>query len=427
MNSLASHETDLSAEYKLKYGAPEDIDGWMSLVSRISWNFPGLETAEKLDEHKATVLRFMAKRQAICVRSGGEIAGVMLFSRRMNMICCLGVSPGHRRRGIASMLMDEALRNLDRSREITVTTFRADDEKGTAPRALYEKYGFIEEALIEELGYPNQRYVLYPAGSEKGERQKAVNRMTSAVADILTGCGASVYLYGSSVLEDFRLGWSDIDILVLTQKQISEEQARRLVKLRQELLESEPDNLYYRFFEGGMLTLNAFLTGEKDRVVYWGTSGERVTDKYKFDSFCMCELIDSGMLVYGNDIRGSLSRPTYDALRSDVQRHYETIREYARTTGRSVYSFGWLLDISRCIYTLRTGKIISKTAAGEWALGEQLCPCARELSEAVAVRKEPLKYMDSRRILDLAETLGEQIQRYADVLENELKASDKDH
>ena len=30
------------------------------------------------------------------------------------MICCLGVSPDYRRQGVASMLMDEALRNLDR-------------------------------------------------------------------------------------------------------------------------------------------------------------------------------------------------------------------------------------------------------------------------------------------------------------------------
>ena len=44
-------------------------------------NFPGLETQEKLDEYQATVLRFMEKRQAICVKEGNEIAGVMLFSR----------------------------------------------------------------------------------------------------------------------------------------------------------------------------------------------------------------------------------------------------------------------------------------------------------------------------------------------------------
>ena len=145
---------------KLLYGVPEDIENWMRLVNRISWNFPGLETQEKLDEHKAAVLKFMGKRQAICVKAGGEIAGVMLFSRKHNMICCLGVSPDYRRRGIASMLMNEALQNLDRTRDISVCTFRADDEKGIAPRALYEKYGFIEGALVEALGYPNQEYIL---------------------------------------------------------------------------------------------------------------------------------------------------------------------------------------------------------------------------------------------------------------------------
>lgn len=154
---------------QLFYGVPEDIENWMKLVNQIRWNFPGLETQERLDEHKATVLKFMGKRQAICVKVGGEIAGVMLFSRGHNMICCLGVSPDYRRHGIASMLMDEALRNLDKTKEISVITFRADDEKGLAPRAFYEKYGFIADALVEEMGYPNQKYIIHPADSGLSE------------------------------------------------------------------------------------------------------------------------------------------------------------------------------------------------------------------------------------------------------------------
>lgn len=152
---------------QLFYGVPEDIENWMRLVNQISWNFPGLETQEKLDDYKATVLRFMGKRQAIFVKADDEIAGVILFSKGHNMICCLGVSLDYRRRGVASMLMDEALRNLDRTREISVCTFRADDEKGVAPRALYEKYGFIEDALVEALGYPNQKYILRPIGPDR--------------------------------------------------------------------------------------------------------------------------------------------------------------------------------------------------------------------------------------------------------------------
>ena len=50
---------------KLFYGVPEDIEKWMSLVTQVRWNFPGLETQEKLNEHRATVLKFMGKQQAI--------------------------------------------------------------------------------------------------------------------------------------------------------------------------------------------------------------------------------------------------------------------------------------------------------------------------------------------------------------------------
>lgn len=253
------------------------------------------------------------------------------------------------------------------------------------------------------------------------ELKIAIDKMKQRIIEILDSRSPSIYLYGSLVLNDFKLGWSDIDILVLTKTQISDEQAKMLVGLRQTILEEQPDNPYYRSFEGGMLTLNSFLSGETDRVVYWGTSGERITSKYDFDAFCMSELLDSGILIYGNDIRSCLPRPTYDELKTNVQRHYETIRNYGKETGRNFYSYGWLLDISRCIFTLRTGKIISKTAAGEWALKEKICPCAEALAKAVEVRKEPDKYINDESIFDYAETLGDSIQRFADVLEQELK------
>lgn len=107
---------------------------------------------------------------------------------------------------------------------------------------------------------------------------------------------------------------------------------------------------------------------------------------------------------------------------ADVNRHYQTIRKYAQSTGRNFYAFGWLLDISRCLYTLRTGRIISKTKAAAWALQNDLCPDVHALTTALDVRRCPLKYRDDQETFDYAETLGEPVQRFADVLEQELKA-----
>lgn len=202
----------------------------------------------------------------------------------------------------------------------------------------------------------------------------SIRNMTDAVAEILADNAPTVYLYGSVATGDFRFGWSDIDMLVLTEKQITPEQAERLVRLRQSMTDREPDNAYYRLFEGGMLSLDAFLTGAPDTVVYWGTSGERITDRYDFDSFCQTELQDNGVLLYGKDAREQMRRPIYADLRADVEHHYQTVRANGSETGRSFYSFGWLLDLSRCIYTLRTGQIAPKTRAGEWALANGLCP-----------------------------------------------------
>ena len=147
----------------IQFGKPADIDNWMNLVEEISWNFPGLETKEQIDEHRKTVLRFISKEKALCAKDdNGKIVGVLLFSRRQNMICCLGVSPTYRRCGIASCLLSKALEQLDRTKDISLSTFREEDEKGIAPRALYRKFGFVEDELIEELGYPQQRFILHP-------------------------------------------------------------------------------------------------------------------------------------------------------------------------------------------------------------------------------------------------------------------------
>ena len=144
----------------VEFGTPAHIDSWMRLVRQVSWNFPGLETEASLIEHGQTVLRFMEKRQALCVSADGEIAGVLLFSRSKNMICCLAVAPDRRRQGIAGALMKKALAELDRGRDITVSTFREADPKGVAPRALYAAFGFEPGKLTVEFGYPNQVFRL---------------------------------------------------------------------------------------------------------------------------------------------------------------------------------------------------------------------------------------------------------------------------
>ena len=145
---------------KVEYGTPLDIESWMELVQSVRWNFPGLETEVAMEDHRRTVLRFMGENRALCVKDAEKVVGVLLLSKKHNMICCLAVAPEYRRNGIASALLERALAELDRSKDITVTTFRDNDKKGIAPRALYKQFGFVEEKLLIENDYPVQRFVL---------------------------------------------------------------------------------------------------------------------------------------------------------------------------------------------------------------------------------------------------------------------------
>jgi hypothetical protein len=230
----------------------------------------------------------------------------------------------------------------------------------------------------------------------------------------------SLTLYGSAVLGDFRAGWSDIDILCLTDHSLDGETAQTLVTLRQQLVQKHNEPLY-RSFEGAILSRDAFLSGSQDRVVYWGTGGERLRDDYPFDPFSMLILKQHGLVLAGEDTRYFLPTPTQAELTAAVAHHCDTIRKYAITTRDHYYSAGWMLDIARGLYTLRTGGVTSKTAAARWALEHGLAPDAAKLRKVLDLRQDPSMWKQEGYDRQWLAELGPEIQRFADVLERELK------
>lgn len=237
---------------------------------------------------------------------------------------------------------------------------------------------------------------------------EAIEIISSEIASVLNDTLSSMYLYGSAAVGDFRLGWSDIDILVLTNKEMTEQQAERLLLLRQFLAEKYEDCTFFRAFEGAIVAEDVFFLGKTGKVVYWGTSGQRCADSYRLSSFSLLELLESGILLRGKDVRGRIQRPSYAQLCEETRQHMQAARKH----GDSV---GWMLDLCRGLYTVCTGMVTSKTRAGEWALQEEVCPDVEVLQRAVMIRKDPLKHSKEDWIVDNAI-----IQRFADVLERNL-------
>ena len=144
----------------IDFAAERDIDRWMHLVEKVKKSFPGLETAQALDEHRKTVLAFMDKASAICAKEQEKVVGALLFSDERNELCFLAVDPVYRRRHIAENMVSLMLAKTDPHRDITVTTFCEGVPEGTAARAFYKKIGFIEGERTQAFGSPVQEFVL---------------------------------------------------------------------------------------------------------------------------------------------------------------------------------------------------------------------------------------------------------------------------
>ena len=145
---------------KIQLAKPEHIDAWMALVEQVRDAFPGLETAEAMAEHRATVLKFMQSSSAIWAVDAGRVIGTLLFSRENSVLCFLAVDPIYRRQHIARQMVDFMLTQMEDGKDITVTTYREGNPNGIAARAFYKRLGFSEGKLTEEFGSPVQEFVL---------------------------------------------------------------------------------------------------------------------------------------------------------------------------------------------------------------------------------------------------------------------------
>jgi len=133
----------------------------MEMVNLVRWNFAGLDTEELFLSYQNTVIKNINRNTAICAKQNKKVVGVLLYSIKYNMLCCMAVDPDYRRNGMATKIIDLMISQLPKDCDIVLSTFREGDEKGIAPRPFYKKMEFVEDELCYESEYPHQKFVLH--------------------------------------------------------------------------------------------------------------------------------------------------------------------------------------------------------------------------------------------------------------------------
>jgi 8-oxo-dGTP pyrophosphatase MutT (NUDIX family)/ribosomal protein S18 acetylase RimI-like enzyme len=149
----------------IRYVIQSDLASWLNLADDVAPIFRAPDMSrdpEFLDYVKSKI----AKNEALIAidLATSSCMGIIGFSRTHNRITWFGVYEMHQGKGVGTKLLRTALDELDRSREITVETYREDYAPGLAARNVYKKFGFleIENGLYDKLGNPICKMALSP-------------------------------------------------------------------------------------------------------------------------------------------------------------------------------------------------------------------------------------------------------------------------
>jgi len=102
-----------SGEFIYRKALLKDIPNIMSLVTMMRDEFPGLDSQEGLDEYKESATRMIHQGSCVVCYKADDLAGVICYSLKRNMINFLMVNPLYQRKGIEKTLMNIVLSDLE--------------------------------------------------------------------------------------------------------------------------------------------------------------------------------------------------------------------------------------------------------------------------------------------------------------------------
>lgn len=221
------------------------------------------------------------------------------------------------------------------------------------------------------------------------------------ICNIQPGFIEGIYLTGSLPLNDFYSNKSDIDFLVFCRELPDEKMAMQLKQIHKTI-----ENKYQKpDLSGSYLTFESILTGEPEskRVLSYHEK------KMRFQNFEMAPVSLSELKTNAITVVGAQANtlPIYIRPQKLNEFLYENINTYWKKWIKQYSSFfhrkiillafprftEWsVLGIARQYYTLQTGKITSKTEAGQYCLQHLPEKYHPIIKEAIEIRKDNRTY-----------------------------------
>jgi hypothetical protein len=208
--------------------------------------------------------------------------------------------------------------------------------------------------------------------------------VSTLIEDLLAGVRGALgdnllgfYLRGSLALGDFDPETSDVDILVVTERPMSEAEFEGLAALHARV--PAAGNEYRRHHEVSYVdrvSLKRFQTGERHHPTVgsdWAFQRAEHRDNFILERWMVRE---HGIPLVGPDPKGLIDPISPDDLRSAVVGEFRSRMEHwvggdkpPKWLGPRYYQAFEIETICRALYTLEFGELPTKPQAVAWALG----------------------------------------------------------
>lgn len=139
------------------FATEDDIEDWLVLARKVKDVFPGLADELESGIYRERLVSAIGNREALVLRDGGNLAGVLAFSREGETLDFLAVDPDFRGHRVASRLFQTCAAQFPIGSTIAVTTFAEGDSAGDAARAFYHATGFVDGPEVEAFGHTCQQ------------------------------------------------------------------------------------------------------------------------------------------------------------------------------------------------------------------------------------------------------------------------------
>ena len=197
--------------------------------------------------------------------------------------------------------------------------------------------------------------------------------LVTRVRDVLGDNFIGAYLQGSFAVGDFDI-YSDVDFLILLNKDISDNQLSPLQALHADIFKL--DCAWAQHLEGSYIPKAALLRlpPPPRKFLYLDHGSTELVRSAHDDSLVVfwC-LRERGITLIGPEPRSLLTPVTVDALRQEVSETMHTWQQQLVTNPQELdnrfYQPFAVLSYCRMLHTLETGTVESKRAGAMWAKG----------------------------------------------------------